>query len=138
MATAPEHQQRLENDGLLKFEASVSTVAEAKILKKDISLKQKWLRAAKREINIDMKAIRSNYRNKATSAGLGGSTIFSLFGKRGLAGQWMAAAKANQRSERDAVLMQYENVKSQIDEALLQMDRVKLQIDEYIQQNKDT
>jgi hypothetical protein len=121
----------LDRENLFRFEATYSSVAEAKTVRKVAVAHQQRLRYVKRLINQEMKEIRAQYAALSGKAGSGGSAVLSLFGKRKMAGQWRAAAKADSRSERDAVLRDYEDLKLMIDDSISQLDVAKARLSAY-------
>ena len=135
MKSSSEILEYMENEGLTKFTLEVNSVDEIKLAKKKIILHQKKLRQVKREVNDIQKIIRAAYSQKNQSAGTGGSTILSVFGKRKLAGSWRAAAKSDLRAERDSLLQPYNALKSMSDELIQKLDGVKIQCDEYVLSN---
>lgn len=132
MKDAQEYYNDIEGAGYLNYQISLEGIPQARQEKKRIIVAQKHLRQIKREVNLTQKQVRAEFSQRSTSAGSGLSTVFSLFGKRKIAGQFRAAAKSDLRAERDNILNLYNNVKNIIDEILIEMDRIKIDLDEYI------
>jgi hypothetical protein len=105
---------------------------QAKQLKVAIIAAQKELRQIKRQVALEMKEIRLEYKDKATGAGSTGGTVLSLLGKRGAGKSYQAASKRNINRQRDNALAPYEKIKGIIDQYLLAYDKVKVQIDQYL------
>lgn len=136
MKSLQEHQQDLTDRGLWKFSADIDSPESAKAAKAQVVLQQKQLRLAKKEVGLSMQAIRADFAHRAQTAGSTGSTVLQVFGKRGKAGSWRAAAKADLRLERDRVLAGYQDLKHAIDAALIELDAAKIQIAEYLNNSK--
>ncbi len=132
MKTLQQHRDDLTLKGLWEFSSDVSSTDSAKATRAQILLQQKQLRLIKKEIGQSMRSIRADFANRAHTAGSTGSTVLQLFGKRGKAGSWRAAAKADLRTDRDRVLSGYQDLKHSIDEALIDLDAAKIQIAEYL------
>jgi len=115
----------------------VSSIPQAKQAIKSINQLQKRLRQIKKEVNFDMKEIRTYYRNQSSSAGQGTAALFSVFGKRKAAGQIRAAAKRDIARERDAKLRPYDSLKFRIDDAILKLDNGKIQLQGYIESQQE-
>lgn len=113
---------------------TVSSSVEARALKQDCIAYQKQLRQIKKSIGMEIKGIRTEYRDKIANAGslMGGA--FSLFGKRGMGGSIPADAKRAMARERDSVIGPYEHLKLLIDEYIHSIDNSKNDIDGWIQQ----
>jgi hypothetical protein len=114
----------------------ISNQTDAKEVLRQVRNFQKSLRQIKREINLEMKNIRANYREKTSTAGEGLSTVSMLFGKKKLAGSIRASAKRSMASERDQILAPYEKLKLDIDALLTKLDSLKTQLENYIQKEK--
>lgn len=133
MASAEEYLRQVRALGFDKKRTfEVNTSAEAKSLLANIRQWQKELRHIKKNINLEMKAIRARYTQQKSSAGSGGSTLMNLMGKRRAAGRWRAESNRQLTAQRDRELGPYEQIKTMIDSLLLEMDRVKLQIEQQI------
>ena len=136
MTSPQEYRRRIKELGLDRMEIRASSIPEAKDVLKRIRRLQKELRQIKKNINLDMKAIRAAYTQKMATAASTASGIVSLFGKRKLAGQLRADEKRRLRMERDRVLQPYESLKLTIDDLLVQMDAAKDQIQMFIEETK--
>ena len=136
MTTPKEYRRQLSELGLDHMEIFVSSLAEAKAALAKVRSLQKQLRQIKRNINLDMKAIRAEYRRRASTAAAGSSAIASLFGKRKLAGQMRADEKRRLNAERDRKLSPYEDLKLTIDNLLVQMDAAKIRLGDLIEKAK--
>jgi len=90
----------------------------------------------KRNVNLEMKTIRSAYRERMSTAASTSAGIVTLFGKRKLAGQLRADEKRRLSRERDKALRPYENVKLTIDDLLVQMDSAKTKLEVFIEEAK--
>ena len=137
--SAKEYRKRIEQLGLLGkggVELKVNTVTDAKQALLQVKQLQVELRNIKRELNLEMKSIRSSYQQKMPDAGSGASTVFTLFGKRKVASNIRASAKRAVAADRDHALHDYETVKLTIDDLLVQMERAKLNLQQFIEQNK--
>jgi len=138
MSSPNEYQRKLAALGLaggggLQFQAS--SVAEAKQLLPTIRQLQAELRAIKKEINLDIKTIRLQYQQQRSGAGSGAAAIFTLFGKRKVAGSIRADAKRQLSAQQDKEIASYEQVKATIDNLLIQLDRAKIAVQQYIAEN---
>jgi hypothetical protein len=134
----PEAYTRKINDlelGTLR-EKKVQCKADAEKVLRQTKDFQRRLNQIKREINLEMKSIRSEYKERRTKAGEGFSGVLTLVGQRKLAGSVRADAKRQMTKERDQVLVQYDKVKLHIDSLLTQLNRLKIQLDNYIQEEK--
>jgi hypothetical protein len=136
MASPEEYRRQIKELGLDRMEIRASSLAEAKAALTKVRGLQKQLRQIKRNINLDMKAIRAEYRQKSSSAGAGSSAVLTVLGKRKLAGQARADAKRRLSTERDRKLAPYANLKLMIDDLLTQMDNAKVQIEGFIEEAK--
>jgi hypothetical protein len=116
MASADEYRQQLKAQDLDRMEISDSTLDEAQKTLADVRNSQKQLRHIKSLINLDMKTIRADYRQKMSTAASTSSTVVSLFGKRKLAGSLRAEEKRRLAGQRDRVLEPHQAVKLMIDE----------------------
>lgn len=135
--TAPkEYRRQISELGLDHMEILVSSLAESKAALTKVRSLQKQLRQIKRNINLDMKAIRAEYRQRVSTAAAGSSAILSLFGKRKLAGQMRAGEKRRLNAERDRKLAPYEDLKLTIDDLLVQMDAAKVRLGNLIEEAK--
>jgi hypothetical protein len=138
VATPDDYRRRLADMGLLGkggLEIKATTAAEAKQVLPQLRQLQADLRALKKEINLDIKQIRMNYQQQMPNAGAGASAVFSIFGKRKVAGSIRADSKRQLAAQRDQEIGGYERVKATIDDLLLQIDRAKLTIQQYITEN---
>lgn len=115
----------------------ISNQTDAKEVLRRIRDFQKRLRQIKREINLEMKTIRSEYREKTATAGEGLSAVVGLFGKKKLAGSVRASSKRGVTKERDQILAPYEKLKLDIDNILTKLDSAKLKLENYIQKAKN-
>lgn len=135
MATPEDYRRRISELGLLGkggLALRANTAAEAKRLLPQIRQLQAELRTLKKAVNFDIKAIRMRYQQQMPTAGAGTSTVFSLFGKRKVAGSIRADAKRQLAAKRDREIGGYEQVKAMIDDLLLQLDRAKVTVQEFI------
>jgi len=112
VASAKQYGQQIKNLGLELMEIKVSSLSEMK-----------------RNVNLEMKTIRSAYRERMSTAASTSAGIVTLFGKRKLAGQLRADEKRRLSRERDKALRPYENVKLTIDDLLVQMDSAKTKLE---------
>lgn len=142
MATVKEYQNRIAAAlGAQKWGAKMAVswnyddAAGARLVLKDLRLKQKELRQIKKEINYDTKAIRQSYQEKIAAVGSGAGLSGFLIGK-----QRAASMKADQKrklsKQRDQAIAPYNDLKLTIDRALHQMDGAKLEIEQYIAASK--
>lgn len=118
--------------GKLK-ESKVRNRSDAQNLLKEIRNMQKGVRQIKKEMNLEIKTIRQEYRGKLSTAGSGSAFVMGLLGKKGAARSIRASAKRGVAQERDQRIAPYEELKVKIDGMLVQMDRLKLQLEQYIQ-----
>ncbi len=97
---------------------------------KEIRMMQKQLRVTKRELNLETKVIRQQYRAAIADAtyqpGFGGALFGSKY--RSAARRTGADKKRRLRDQRDSALAPYEAIKSAIDRLLLQLDVTKAQL----------
>lgn len=136
MTTTTEYRHQISELGLDRMEIRASSLAEAKASLTKVRSLQKQLRQIKRNINLDMKAIRAEYRQMTSTAAGTSSTIVGLFGKRKLAGQMRADKKRRLNAERDRKLAPYDTLKLTIDDLLTQMDDAKAQLQNFIEEAK--
>jgi len=136
MLTPEEYYSQIKELGLDHLERHVSSPVEAKATLTKLRSLQKQLRQIKRNINLNMKAIRAEYRERASTAAAMSSTVVSLLGKRKLAGQMRADEKRRLSAERDRRLESYDRLKLMIDELLTEMDAAKVQLDNFIEEAK--
>jgi hypothetical protein len=114
-------------DGRLRLEISTGDPKEAKAISSRLVQQQKQLRQIKKEIALDMKAIRVHY--KAEAASVEASLFTTIFGgSRNNAANKRRAVNA----QRDRTLYPYEAAKNTIDDLLTQMDGAKLKIKEWL------
>ena len=111
---------------------STPTVDDAKLAIKRVTLVQKQLRQLKKEINAEMKHIRSMYSAKSSTAGAGTSAVLRLLGNKKAASSSRALAKKRTKLKKERELIPYESVKKSIDHYLLEYDRLKLEFQEKI------
>lgn len=114
----------------------VKNASDAKNLLKEVRNMQKGIRQIKKEINLEIKAIRQQYKEKSSTAGAGSALALGLLGQRGAARSIRASAKRGVAQERDRTIAPYEELKMKIDGMLIKMDRFKLQLEQYIQKEK--
>jgi len=136
MASPKEYRRQIKDLGLERMEIKASSIAEARDALRRIRSLQKELRQIKRNINLDMKAIRANYSQRMSTAASTSSAIVTLFGKRKLAGQLRADERRRLRMERDRTLQPYESIKLTIDDLLVQMDSAKARLQAFIEEAK--
>jgi hypothetical protein len=116
--------------GQMSLEWSYDTIGEAKLVKKELIMHQKELRAIKRDVNADMKTIRHHFKAETDSVEAGLMT--TLFGGKRRAGQERAQKKREIMARRDSLLEPYETVKCDIDNILLEIDKSKLDVDRFV------
>jgi rubrerythrin len=124
-------QERIKCIGI-----SPSSLAEAKTVLAQLRNTQKQLRQIKRNINLDMKAIRAEYRQKSPDAAAFSSAFLTGLGKRKAAGKRRADAKRRLQAERDRKLAPYDSIKLAIDDLLVKMDGAKALFDDFIETAK--
>ena len=120
--------------GIIKISFSFETIPEAKNFLAKIRLMQKRLRLLKKEVNAEMKSIRSNYSAKVSNvqAGFGSSLLFG----KGTAKSLAASKKREIKAQRNRTLLPYEGVKRIIDRTLVETDSAKLQVSTWLESNK--
>lgn len=137
MASVSEYQKQIDmldiEGGLNK---KVSSSEEARDVKKSCIAYQRELRQIKKSVGLEIKAIRTEYRDKIVNAGSVVGGAFSLFGKRGLGGNIRADAKRATTRERDSIISPYEDFKLLIDQYIHAIDDAKVNIEGYIQELK--
>jgi len=106
-----------------------NTIPEAKQHLAAIRQMQKELRQVKRDLNVEMKAIRTRYKMRMDRAQAG--VLASLAG-RGAARRSQANKRRRLCEERDRTLAPYDSVKLAIDDALTQLDRIKLELQGWV------
>jgi hypothetical protein len=137
MMDSDGYRKQINSLGLGKLrDMTVSNQSDAKEVLMRVRDFQKRLRQIKREINLDMKMIRTEYREKSSTAGGGLSVAATLFGKKKLAGSIRASAKRGLAKERENVLAPYEKLKLDIDSLLTKLDSLKMQLESYIKREK--
>jgi len=137
MTDAHEFDRQINEIGVDGMRLSLSSIPEAKKALQQLRVGERAVRAINRSVNSEQRAIRSAYSEKKANAGSGGSTVLSLFGKRGAAGSYRAAAKRDVQSERDSILAPYDVVKQRADAIIDQIANAKSQIDLFILQIKE-
>jgi rubrerythrin len=111
----------------------MSSLAEAKATLTALRTVQKQLHQIKRNVDLDMKTIRAQYRQKSTTSGTMPAAFLRGFGKRKLAGQLRADVKRALVAECYQVLAPYDALKLQIDELLVKTDGAKALLDNFIE-----
>ena len=134
MPSAKDYENQIHS--LVAGDLGASNVEEAKACITRIRTIQRDLRQIKKAINLEIKGIRAEYRDRIANAGSGTAAVFSLFGKRGAAGSIRADAKRAMAAERDAAIEPYETEKFRIDDVLNQLDAAKIQFNDFIRDNK--
>ncbi|MEW8051467.1 MAG: zinc-ribbon domain-containing protein [Candidatus Thiodiazotropha sp.] len=138
MTTIAEFKQQINNLNIEEsINGEISSIQDAKQTKKTCIDCQRELRQIKKSIGLEIKTIRSEYRDKIANAGSVVGGAFSLFGKRGLGGSIRADAKRGMTRERDDVIAPYEELKLLIDNFIHSIDDVKNQLSKYIQEAKE-
>jgi alkyl hydroperoxide reductase subunit AhpC len=87
---------------------------------------QKELRFLKREISLDVKAIRADYRLNVSNVQAG--LLSSLAGRK-FAGHDRALKKESLRQKEREVIFPYESLSRQIDQLIIQLDGAKMQME---------
>ena len=123
-----------ERGGNIKLGFNFDTVPEARLLLKEIRLKQKQLRLVKKNANQEMREIRAVYKVKREEISDSGAFTGLLFGKR-TAGRERQRKKSALSQNQKEHLLPYENVKNSIDQINMQFDGVKLQVEKFIAEN---
>jgi F0F1-type ATP synthase membrane subunit b/b' len=134
MASAEEYRQQVSDLGLDHMEIGASSLAEGKAALADVRRLQKELRQIKRNVNLEMKTVRTQYKARIAAAGTSGWTGLLAMGRGG--SRYRASEKRRVRAERDSKLAPYDEVKLTIDDLLVQMDGAKLQLQEFIEEAK--
>ena len=131
-----EYKKRIEDClGGENVSVQIETLDEAKFQKKMVMQQQKELRQIKREINEDMKNIRTYYKQQSANVQPSGFGSFGqLVGKGGYARNEVAKKRRSIKQKQQTVLQPYENIKRTIDNVILQLDRAKLMLTEYIKE----
>jgi hypothetical protein len=106
------------------FSITVDSPDGAKRVLSDVREVQKQLRQIKREINVAMKAIRTEYSRRATDVANKGA-LLELFSGKKAAGRLRAADKQQLAEERDRLLAPYEQLKLAIDQRVTALDDIK-------------
>lgn len=112
---------------------TATNAAEAKALKKQITLIQKQLRQIKSEINLEIKTIRAEFQSRSATTKSRSTLLGILSGKRRWAGRLGAIDSQRAANARNDAIAPYEAVKFMIDELIIQLDSGKLQLDEALQ-----
>jgi hypothetical protein len=134
MASPEDYRQQVSDLGLDHMQIGASSLAEGKDALANVRRLQKELRQIKRNINLEMKTIRAQYKPKIAEAGTTGWTGLLAMGRGG--GRLRASEKRRVRAERDSRLAPYDQVKLTIDDLLVQMDGAKLQLQDFIEEAK--
>ena len=115
-----------------------STADEAKTVLKDCREHQKRLRQLKKEINLDIKAVREHYRQLTAEASRKQHFITgSIFGRK-TAGSMRADDKRALAAERDDSIRPYQELKLTIDAVIHQFDQAKAHCQKLIDEAKGT
>jgi len=141
MKSVDEMQRRLveivggqtNKQGDIAMSFNMETLPEAKNVLARIRHTQKELRLFKKDVNMEIKYIKSSYSAKKSDVQAG--FFSSLSGKRA-AGSDRARKREKLRRQRLNDLMPYEATKRAIDGVLIELDRSKLQIQSWINENK--
>ena len=136
MSSPDRYRRQIKDLGLDRMRIKASTIAEAKEFLREIRRLQKELRQIKRNINLDIKAYRAEYRRRSSSAASTSSAVLSLFGKRRTAGRLRAEEKRRLARERDRAIAPYESLKLTIDDLIVQLDSAKDQLQIFIEQTR--
>ena len=136
MRPPEEYLQQLEDMGLTNATFRADSITEARAVITRVRQMEQELRQIKRDINLDVKQIRHTYADKAANAGQGTAGLFTLFGKRKMAGSIRADAKRSVNRERDAMIAAYERVKLTVDDLLNQTAGVKAEMEAFIAEQK--
>lgn len=136
MASPKEYQAQIGALGLHELRFTASSVAEAKQELARCRKLQSELRQVKKSLNLEIKSIRVSYQDHVANAGELTGGLFSLFGKRGVAGRVRAEAKRGARRDRDAAIASYRDLKISIDELIHQLDSAKDEFQSYIEENR--
>ena len=134
MASAEEYRQQVSDLGLDRIEIEASSLTEGKAAVANVRRLQKELRQIKRNINLEMKTIRAEYKQKIAEAGTSGLTGLLAMGRGG--GKFRASEKRRVRAERDSKLDPYDQVKLTIDDLIVQLDGAKLQLQDFMEEAK--
>lgn len=134
MASAQDYARRVNQvlAGNKSFKAN--TVAEARMILKQIVQAQKDLRQIKKEIGLTMKSLRAQYadqKEQVSKAGVGKGLMQGVFGKKSVS-RMDASRKDQIRQNQNKQLAPYEAVQNQIDRTILEYDRQKVAVDAWI------
>lgn len=136
MPTSPkDYEKRIRALGLDR-KYSIMSPTEARTAKADVAQLQKELRQIKREIDMDIKAIRGQYSERMATAAQKSSGLLTIMGKRGTAGHLLADEKRRLSQEQNRALQPYNTLKLSIDAQIVALDKVKTEIESYLSQSK--
>ncbi|HUW08227.1 MAG TPA: hypothetical protein VM537_00780 [Anaerolineae bacterium] len=126
MTSADEYRRQISALGVDSLETQPSSRADAKATLAHVRSARKELRQIKRNINLDMRAIKAEYRQRLPKAAADSPAAETL----------PAAERKRLVAERAQKLGRYGEVKLTVDELLTQMDGAKVQLREFIQEAK--
>ncbi len=130
MASAKEYENYVAQFDGIAFK--VDTLEEARSGLTTCRGYQKKLRLAKKEVNLQIKMLRSHYRELGANAGRKNHLVFgALFGRKA-SGSLRADSKRAIASQRDSAVRPYEVVKLEIDRLMLELDQVKVRLQDAI------
>ncbi|MGE0133300.1 MAG: hypothetical protein AB7U82_34920 [Blastocatellales bacterium] len=139
MATPQEYVDRLNElfgaRGGVHFEWN--NVFEARQNLTALKLIQQQLRTIKKEIGLEMTAIRDVARQERVKIGSGimSGLAGGLFG-RGNVNRINAARKRDLTIRQEALLEPFKSIKAQMDSILIELDHLKVELQAYIEMNK--
>ncbi len=119
------------SDGVIQFTVKVDT--DCPIARKrglaDIRLKQKALRAVKRDISSSISEIKRDYQTRNATVGTGvGSFIVTVFLGARFVGRQNSLTRADMRNDKAADVQPYEGLKDVVDNLLYELDCAKAKI----------
>jgi hypothetical protein len=127
--TIPEILQQAQ-DLTSQLTLTLDNPKSVKVQLKQISLVQKQLRALKKELTAEIRAI--NQQASQTGADSVFSVGLDVFGKRKWAGRVRAETRRSIERQKRAARQPYLEVKDLIDRLLLEGDRLKLEGEQYL------
>ena len=118
MTSADEYRRQISALGADRLETRASSLADAKSALTTVRSLRKQLRQMKRDINLDMKAMRAEYRQRSPEAAVGSSAAENQPGQGKHAGRLPGGERKRLAAERAQKLAPYDDVKRTVDDLL--------------------
>lgn len=136
MSNLEVYKQRIGDILRGRTQLSAKTIPEARLMLRQMSQVQKELRQVKKEINLTMKSLRSQYADQKEDVArstFGKGLLQGFFGRKSVS-RMDAAQKNSIRQTQNKHLAPYEDLMRQIDGIILEYDGLKLKAESWITQ----